>query len=140
MTSDLQEGTSPRRGDWMTTATGRKVWPLDLRPDEVDLEDIAIALSNLCRFGGRCRQFYSVAQHSLWVADQVKELRPELELCALLHDAAEAYVGDVVSPIKPWLGVYDNNPRGRLRSLGLIDYPGKGMAVVCPVLFLAPHR
>lgn len=54
-----------RQGDWMQTRSGQKFWPLDPRPDEVVLEDIAHALSNTCRFAGHCRTFYSVAEHSV---------------------------------------------------------------------------
>lgn len=93
-----------RVGDWMGMASGRVFWPLDPRADEVHIEDIAQALSNLCRFGGRCSEFYSVAQHSVWVARYVEKHwpgKPMLALHALLHDAAEAYLGDVVRPLKP---------------------------------------
>ena len=93
-----------RVGDWMSMASGRVFWPLDPRADEVHIDDIAQALSNVCRFGGRCSEFYSVAQHSVWVARYVEQRhpgRPLLALHALLHDAAEAYLGDVVRPLKP---------------------------------------
>lgn len=86
-----------RIGDWMQTACGNQFWPLDPRPEEVDIGDIAHALSMLCRFGGHCTHFYSVAQHSVHVSELVA---PEHRLWALLHDAAEAYLGDVVRPLK----------------------------------------
>lgn len=91
---------SDRYGDWMETFTGRRFWPLDPREDEVCIEDIAHALSMLCRFGGHCREFYSVAQHSCHVADMVAARSPEHALVALMHDAEEAYVGDIIRPIK----------------------------------------
>ncbi len=83
-----------RKGDWIQTYTGKQFWPLDPRPEEVCLEDIAHALSNLCRFGGHCLKFYSVAQHSIHVAQQ------SLPIAGLLHDATEAYLIDVPRPIK----------------------------------------
>jgi hypothetical protein len=94
-----------RRGDWMQTASGGRFWPLDPRPDEVRIEDIAHALSMQCRFAGHCRAFYSVAEHSVRVARHVEARKapPRVVLAALLHDAAEAYVSDVVRPLKRFL-------------------------------------
>lgn len=86
-----------RVGDWIQTATGGRYYPLDPRPEETYLADIAHALSLICRFGGHTRRFYSVAQHSVLVSRHVPEW---LALAGLLHDAAEAYIGDMVRPLK----------------------------------------
>lgn len=86
-----------RYGDWIQTYTGKQFWPLDPRVDEIDIADIAHALSNICRFNGHCREFYSVAQHSVLVSQQCG---PKDALWGLLHDAAEAYLGDMVTPLK----------------------------------------
>lgn len=65
------------------------------------IEDIITGLSNLCRFGGQSNQFYSIAQHSILVSI----LAPEsLKKAALMHDASEAYLGDIISPLKKILG------------------------------------
>lgn len=100
---------------WMVTYTGREVHPLNLRPEDVDINDIAHALSNTCRFGGHSREFYSVAQHSVLVSALVP---PEDALAGLLHDAAEAYMADLITPIKAAIP-------------GYAELEGKILAVVC---------
>lgn len=92
-----------RSGNWMQTYTGRQFWPLDPRPDEIDLDDIATALSRACRYAGHCERFYSVAEHSVYVSQIVT---PSLALKGLLHDATEAYLVDIPRPIKPFLKGY----------------------------------
>lgn len=94
-----------RIGDWMQTFTGKKFWPLDPRHDEIDIEDIAHALSCKCRFGGHALRFYSVAEHSVIVS---KALPAGMEIYGLFHDAAEAYLPDVIHPIKKSLAGFDD--------------------------------
>lgn len=79
------------------THTGRMVNPLDPKPEDICLEDIAHALSLQCRFNGHTKTFYSVAQHSINVATMLGDKSAPW---GLMHDAAEAYVGDVARPIK----------------------------------------
>ncbi len=86
-----------RVGDWIQTYTGLVMYPLDPRPEEICIEDIAHALSNLCRFTGHCREFYSVADHSVRVSYACD---PQDALWGLLHDAPEAYLADMSRPIK----------------------------------------
>lgn len=81
---------------WLLTYTGIQFDLFHPRPEDVSILDIAHHLSMICRFGGAVRAFYSVAQHSVHVA----ELCPELAITALLHDAAEAYIGDMVRGLK----------------------------------------
>jgi hypothetical protein len=87
---------------WITTFTGRKVNPLDIRPEDVHIDDIAHALACINRFGGHALYPMSVALHSMYVAWLVKEKgHPSpVVLQGLLHDAAEAYVGDMTKWMK----------------------------------------
>ena len=89
-----------RTGDWTQIYNGKKFWPLDPRPEDVCIDDIAHALSMICRFGGHCNDFYSVAQHSVLVSQNIEE---KYQLHGLLHDSAEAYIGDIVLPLKKYM-------------------------------------
>jgi len=99
----VREREEQTRGDWMQTFTGRRFYPMDPRPEEVDPADIAHALSLLCRYGGHLDRFYSVAEHCVLMSEWVA---PENALAALLHDATEAYVVDVPRPLKRYLPEY----------------------------------
>lgn len=102
---------------WIQTYTGKRFDVLKPRTDDVDITDIAHALSMQCRFNGHIKRFYSVAEHSVLVSRIVednyataargrypydREARHRANACltALLHDASEAYLGDVVKPVK----------------------------------------
>lgn len=88
----------------MRLHSGRNFYPQSVTLDMIDIQDIAHALSNLCRFGGHPRRFYSVAQHCVLCAGQAKT--PAQALATLLHDATETYLVDVPRPIKPLLKGY----------------------------------
>lgn len=87
---------------WIQTFTGKRFDLRSPRAEDVCIEDISHALANICRFNGHTTRFYSVAEHSLRVAELLPD---ELKLAGLLHDAVEAYVGDVVAPFKRYLEV-----------------------------------
>jgi uncharacterized protein len=91
------------RRDWMLTFTGRAFYPLAPLVEDVDPVDIAHHLSLLCRYGGAVRRFYSVAEHCVLMSHAVA---PENALAALLHDATEAYVQDLIKPLKRSLPEY----------------------------------
>jgi 5'-nucleotidase len=92
----------PTPGPYLQTVSGRFVNPLDPDLEQIDIQDITRALANTCRFGGHCRSFYSVAQHSVIVSELVEQRGgdPEDVFAALMHDAAEAYLGDMPHPLK----------------------------------------
>lgn len=92
----------------MTTFTGKRFDPIRITPDDICLEDIAHALSLSCRGGGHLKYFYSVAQHSLNCAAEARARgwSERLQLACLLHDASEAYLSDVIRPIKGRLTNY----------------------------------
>ena len=87
------------------TASGRYLDLLNPDPDAICIKDIAASLSKQCRFNGHTKNFYSVAQHSVHVAQLVRESGADDSQVksALLHDAAEAYTGDIVYPLKSLL-------------------------------------
>jgi hypothetical protein len=92
----------PAPGPYLQTDSGRWVNPFDPAPEQLDAGDIARALANQCRFGGHCRVFYSVAQHSVIVSELVEQRGGDAEnaVAALMHDATEAYLGDMPHPLK----------------------------------------
>lgn len=106
-----------RKGDWFQTFTGKQWWPLDPRPEDVDIEDIAQGLAFQSRFNGHTFGFYSIAQHSVLVAGGVEREEPAHALVALLHDAAEAYLGDIVRPVKVGLSGFAALERTNLRVI-----------------------
>ena len=88
---------------WVQTYSGIRFNLFNPSLDDIRIEDIAHSLSNLARFNGHTAKFYSVAQHSVYCALKAPE---RLALAALLHDATEAYLGDIVSPLKSFLCDY----------------------------------
>lgn len=85
---------------WIRTYSGLRFNYDDIHGSEIRIEDIAHALSNMCRFGGHSKEFYSVAQHSVHVMHHVPDWA---KYPALLHDSGEAYTGDIVTPLKGWV-------------------------------------
>lgn len=91
-----------------TTYSGLEFSPEIIKTENITIKDIAHALSMICRFNGHIKNFYSVAQHCMQVSDHLRELgfNNKIQLCGLLHDAAEAYLGDIPTPIKKTLSDY----------------------------------
>lgn len=101
------------RGDWIQTYVGIRFHPLDPRQQDICHEDIAHALSLLCRYNGHGSKFYSVAEHCSILAHHVwlNTRNKRLAFAALMHDAAEAYIGDLPRPLKYMLPQYQEVER-----------------------------
>lgn len=104
-----------RIGDWIETYTGHMFYPLDPRPQEIFLEDIAHGSSMMCRFGGQCKSFLSIGQHCINVAKEVKRLTIQwdeknsikAQALALFHDSSETLgIADICSPAKRFMPEY----------------------------------
>ncbi len=167
------EAVAADRGPFKFMYLGGRFYPLDPRPSDIHLEDIAHGLALTCRFGGACRSFYSVAEHSARVSEQMEEhYRPpgvpaaSADDCSsrtwgpwsmtegqivdcmhgLLHDASEAYLGDVVSPIKMLPGMRDFRLAETIVQLcvtskfGLPDAPSKLLELVDARMLLTEAR
>lgn len=88
-------------GNTIATSSGIYFDYIDPKPEHINIEDIAKGLSNTCRFGGQC-DFYSVAEHSILCANIAKEngFNKYFQFRVLMHDASEAYIGDMQKPLK----------------------------------------
>jgi len=94
--------------DWIQTFSGKKFYPLEPDMEDIHIVDIAKALSHICRFNGHCNRFYSVAEHSLSCLGLARHMGYSYadRYACLMHDAAEAYLSDVVRPVKRFLQGY----------------------------------
>lgn len=106
--------------DCIRTYTGKYVNVFNPDPETICIEDIAHALSNLCRFGGHTPRFYSVAQHSLTCLNQARFdgiTDNNVLLSILMHDAAEAYLCDLPRPIKKRITEYETIENNLMRVI-----------------------
>lgn len=105
--------------DWIQTYRGRQFYPLRPRLDDIDIDDIAHALSLQCRFNGHCRVFYCVAEHSVRVMRllQQQDHDGDIVLWGLLHDAAEAYLSDLPRPLKMMMPQFGQTEDVLLRAI-----------------------
>jgi hypothetical protein len=87
---------------WIRTFTGGKVYYFEPHKSNIEIEDVAHALSLICRFNGATKEFYSVAQHSVFVCDMIYNDTKDKSLAftGLMHDSSEAFISDVPSPFK----------------------------------------
>lgn len=125
---------------YVSTFLGNRFYPLVPRIDRVAIEDIAHGLAYQCRFNGQTQRFYSVAQHSLVVASLVPT---DLRLAALLHDAAEAYLGDMVKPLKvllPEFATIEDAVTGIIARTFDIDFSDYGPIKQADLIALATEK
>lgn len=96
------------RGYWVPMPSGTKFYPMDPRPEDFNIEDIAHKLAMQCRYGGGTTRFYSVAEHCSKLATHALVMGEDVSLAyeLLMHDRAEAYLQDFIRPMKelcrPW--------------------------------------
>lgn len=106
--------------------------PLDrFEQGHLDFRDVSRSISKICRYNGACKLFYSVAEHSMILADTFEE--PELKMYALLHDAQEAYLGDNCEPFKGHLWVHHGQDIEHIRR-----FEAKIQGTIFQVLGLSP--
>jgi uncharacterized protein len=95
---------------WITTASNKHLDYLYPHPNDITIEDIASGLSNIPRWAGQIKRFYSVAEHCIIMDNaycgSVENPDPEVRRAILLHDATEAYMGDIARPLKAQLPEY----------------------------------
>lgn len=132
----------PERCDstWIQTFTGRQFWPLNPRAEDIDIRDIAHALSNICRFTGHTRWFYSVAQHSVIASHHCED-----PMWALLHDASEAYLCDIARPLKrsPEFSAYRNAESRMMQVIAerfVLPWPEPAFIKQIDLVMLATER
>jgi len=119
---------------WIETRSGVQFNLSDPLADDVYINDIAHGLSLLCRYVGQCREFYSVAEHSVLCAKMAENegLPMSVQMACLLHDAAEAYMGDVSRPLKALLRERGNIELDLMESRILsVILEGLGLAGRC---------
>ncbi|MDP2213776.1 HD family hydrolase [Phenylobacterium sp.] len=132
---------------WQRMLSGRRLDLLDPSPMDIEIEDIAHGLARVARWNGQTvgENAFSVAQHSLVVEEIVAHLQPDIEprwrLAALLHDAAEYVIGDMISPFKSALGLDYKQFEERLETAIHVRFglPAKSPTVVKTLIKRADH-
>ena len=138
MTKGLRRGASAAPRAWQRRLSGRRLDLLDPSPMDIEIEDIAHGLARVARWNGQTvgEHAFSVAQHSVVVEEIVAHVQPDIEprwrLAALLHDASEYVIGDMISPFKAALGVDYRTFEDRLEGAIHIRFglPAKAPAAI----------
>jgi uncharacterized protein len=132
---------------WQRMLSGRRLDLLDPSPMDIEIEDIAHGLARVARWNGQTigDHAFSVAQHSIVVEEIVAHIQPDIEprwrLAALLHDAAEYVIGDMISPFKQALGLDYKVFEERLETAIHVRFglPAKSPASVKTLIKRADH-
>ena len=105
--------------EYIYTNSKKKFYPLSPNPEDIDISDIAHALSMIARANGHFPSFHSVAQHSIECANEAvkRGLSARVCLACLLHDGAEAYMSDVTTPVKEKLDTYRQNEENLINMI-----------------------
>lgn len=106
--------TRYRNKVWFHLRSGKKFYPFKCSPDDIEIRDIANSLSKICRYGSHTYGFYSVAEHSYYVSMLCD---PKDALWGLLHDAGEAYLGDLIYPVKQLFPMFDFLERDIMKAI-----------------------
>jgi hypothetical protein len=125
---------------WIECVSGIRFEFLDPKPEQILVNDIAHALGNNCRFVGQCRKFYSVAEHSWHVARMLEGTPLRVQLAGLLHDASEAYITDVASPVKQFMPEYRQMEDVIMAAISKkygLEYPPHPAVKQCDLLALS---
>ncbi|KKL92281.1 hypothetical protein LCGC14_1886250 [marine sediment metagenome] len=116
----VHDWAAGRAGQWMQTSLGGRFFPLDPRPEEVHVSDVANGLALDCRYAGQgaVDRYYSVAEHSFHMTCYAQRLGwpPGALLATLLHDAAEAYLNDLPRAVKRAVGTGYTWVEGRVQA------------------------
>ena len=133
-----------KENSWMQTYSGKQFYAFEPTVDSICINDIAHALSNLCRYNGHTKKFYSVAEHSIHVSNLLAVNNDkEIMKIGLMHDAAEAYLTDVPTPIKIHLPIIkemeDNIERVIFEKFGL-QYPMTPQIKQADMVMLATEK
>ncbi len=113
------------KSNYITTYTGLRVVPIDIKPEDIEIKDIAHALSLITRGNGHVKTFFSVGRHCIHCALEAiaRGYSSDIALACLLHDASEAYLSDIPSPLKPYLPEF-NEYEDRIMDVIYTKYLG----------------
>ena len=110
--------TDGGKDTWLQTFSGHRVSVMNPQTSQIHLGDIGYALAKQCRFNGHCDQFYSVAEHSVRGSVLAEEMcNKDAAREFLMHDATEAYLGDLIRPVKRMIPQFEDIEQGFWKAI-----------------------